>query len=218
MRNAAPFVRDCLVSALRQLSSSDEIFVIDNGSTDGSARVVRELADPRIRLLEEANPGPSAARNRGLQVATGRYITFLDADDMWAPDRLVRLMSAIAATPGANAAYGRVEMLYQPGASDEHHRDIDGQHAQSWAIWSYMFERSLVQDVGLFVEELQMGEDIDFILRARRAGMRCAVCDSPVTIYRRHGTNVSNDHAEVRRSFMRTLARNAARVRRERSS
>jgi glycosyltransferase involved in cell wall biosynthesis len=217
MRNAAPYVRDCLRSALGQLSADDEILVVDNGSTDASVAVVESLSDPRIRLLEEPKPGPSAARNAGLEVSRGRYVTFLDADDMWAPDRLDRMTKALAATPGADAVYGRVQMLYEKGIPEDHGA-IDGQYVQNWALWTYMFEHDLVRRVGRLVDELQMGEDTDFILRARRAGMKCAICDAPVSIYRRHSANVTNDRAAVRRSFMRTLSRSAARNRSERTS
>lgn len=216
MRNAAPFVGACLRSVLEQLQPEDEILVVDNGSTDSSVEIVHGLGEPSVHLLAASTPGPSAARNVGLRHARGKYVTFLDADDMWAAERLTLMQSAIAATPGANAAYGRVKIQYEAGIP-QLHGDVDGQFVQNWAIWTYMFERSLVEKVGPFAEELQMGEDTDFILRARRAGMTCAVCDAVVSVYRRHAGNVTNDRPEVKRSFMRTLARNAARLRAERN-
>jgi glycosyltransferase involved in cell wall biosynthesis len=216
MLNAAAYVRECLGSALAQLGPDDEVFVADNGSTDGCADIVRGIGDARIQLIHAEAKGPSAARNAGLRLARGRYITFLDADDMWAPGRLPKMLAAMSATPGANAVYGRVRVLYDAG-QQHGHDDIDGQLVQNWGLWSYMFERSLVEQVGLLAEELQMGEDTDFILRARRGGMKCAVCDEVVTLYRRHAANVTNDRAELQRSAMRTFARNITRLRAERN-
>ena len=70
-----------------------EILLIDDASTDGSPALARALAaaDPRIQLLTlPENGGPAAARNAGIRAARGRYIAFVDADDLWRPQKLAR--------------------------------------------------------------------------------------------------------------------------------
>lgn len=213
--NGAAYVRDCIESALAQLGPDDEVLVVDNGSTDASVATVSAIADRRVQLLAEGRPGPGAARNAGLRLARGHYVTFLDCDDLWAPGRLAVMSGALERAPGANAVYGRVRVRYERGL-DPIHSGIDGQFVHNWAIWSYMFERSLLERVGLLDETLPMGEDIDYILRLRRAGMTCAVCEEIVSIYRRHEGNVTNDRESVQATFMQTLSKNIARVRAER--
>ena len=86
--NSARFVADALKSILEQTRPPIEILVIDDGSTDDTAQVVASFDDPRIRYVHQENAGVSAARNRGIELARGDLIGFLDADDIWRPKML----------------------------------------------------------------------------------------------------------------------------------
>lgn len=104
--NAEPLLGRAIESALGQKLSPHEVIVIDDGSTDGTAAAAKSFGD-RIVYLEQANQGQGAARNAGLQVATGRFIAFLDADDYWDPrflraavDFLLAHEDAIAVSTG----------------------------------------------------------------------------------------------------------------------
>ena len=85
--NRAAFIGAALHSVVAQTLGDWECIVVDDGSTDGTCAVVREMAakEPRIRLIEQANAGPGAARNKGAAAATGKYLAFLDSDDLWMP-------------------------------------------------------------------------------------------------------------------------------------
>ena len=88
--NAEPYLRQCLDSVVNQTLKDIEIICVDDGSTDGSAELLRRLgeSEPRLRLLQQENQGAGVARNRALAAARGEYIAFLDADDMLTPDAL----------------------------------------------------------------------------------------------------------------------------------
>lgn len=87
--NAANFIKETVDSVLRQDFPDWELLLVDDCSKDNSAELIREYTDPRIKLIsQEENKGAWAARNRGLKEANGRYIAFLDADDLWEPDKL----------------------------------------------------------------------------------------------------------------------------------
>ena len=86
--NKENLIANTLQTVFDQTFRDFEIVIVNDGSTDGSADVVRGIDDPRIRLIEQPNGGVSAARNRGIAESRGEYIAFLDADDEWKPDYL----------------------------------------------------------------------------------------------------------------------------------
>lgn len=116
MYNAARFLRRPVESVLAQTHGDLELLVADDGSSDGSIDLVEDYArgDPRVRLLRaERNGGVAAARNRGIDAASGRYLAFLDSDDWWHPDKLTRQLAALRDS-GAQIAYS----VYQRVAED----------------------------------------------------------------------------------------------------
>jgi len=103
--NGARLLVRSIESVLRQSFGSLELLVIDDGSSDDSARLVATIQDPRIRLIRQDHEGVCSARNRGIRAARGKYIAFLDSDDTWAPICLERLHEALSRAPEAAIAY-----------------------------------------------------------------------------------------------------------------
>src|SRR5215468_9302617 len=96
--NGERYVREALDSILAQTHRPLEIIVADDGSTDGSANVVAAFRDG-VRYLRQSNQGPSSARNLGIRAALGDFIAFLDADDLWHPQKLQRQMDRFKTRP-----------------------------------------------------------------------------------------------------------------------
>ena len=92
-------------SALQQTESSREVLVVDDGSTDGTAAAVEAIGDEGARLIRQPNRGAAGARNAGIAAATGRFVAFLDGDDLWLPTYLEAGRRALTAAPGADMAY-----------------------------------------------------------------------------------------------------------------
>ena len=90
--NKGPYIARALNSVLAQTSQDYEVIVVDDGSTDDGADVVKEFKDHRIRLIQQDNQGVSAARNRGIEAANADLIAFLDADDEWLPGFLGKII------------------------------------------------------------------------------------------------------------------------------
>ena len=110
--NARAFVADAIRSVLDQTCTDFELLVIDDGSTDGSAEVIKILADPRIVLVQhERNMGLVASLNEGIDRAKGRYIARMDADDRMLPDRLAKQLAYLEADPSFAVVAGFVELI-----------------------------------------------------------------------------------------------------------
>ncbi len=97
--NVEAFIGEAIESVLRQSVSDWELIVVDDGSTDATAGIVRRFTDPRIQFIRQENAGVSAARNRGIAAARGAYFAFLDADDRLRPTALERLSARFEGAP-----------------------------------------------------------------------------------------------------------------------
>jgi glycosyltransferase involved in cell wall biosynthesis len=117
--NKAPYIERAVQSVLAQTVRDFEIIVVDDGSTDGGAQVVRQIDDSRIRLIRQENAGPGAARNSGLDEARGEYVAFLDADDEWLPEYLAESIALIEGTDLIAAAAVSGYLEHPAGISRE---------------------------------------------------------------------------------------------------
>jgi glycosyltransferase involved in cell wall biosynthesis len=103
--NAESTILETLESVLKQTFTDFEVLVINDGSTDNTQSLVEAVADPRVQIINYPNGGVCVARNRGIDLAKGDLITFLDADDLWTADKLERQWNALQEYPEAGVAY-----------------------------------------------------------------------------------------------------------------
>ena len=117
--NKCSVVRRAVLSVLNQTVPDFEIVIVDDGSTDGSADVIRTFSDRRIRIVEQPNAGEGAARNTGIHASTTDLVAFCDADDEWCPLFLEEVLALAAAYPSCDV-YGTSYVLKEPdGATRE---------------------------------------------------------------------------------------------------
>jgi glycosyltransferase involved in cell wall biosynthesis len=184
------FLGECLESVLSQTHAVDEVIVIDDGSTDGSAEVAESFAG--VRVLRRDHEGVSSARNAGLAVASGALIGFCDADDRWLPTKTERQVEHLASNPDAACALCRCAIELEPGmampdwlAPDVVYGDLGGVLPLSG-----LFRRSLFDEVGEFAGE--SAEDFDLLVRARTAGARIDIVPEQLLIRRIHDRNTTH--------------------------
>lgn len=115
--NGESYLAEAIHSVCEQTCSRLEIIVVNDGSTDTSGEIADGFGDPRVRCLHQENRGLSAARNRGIRSAQGRYFAFLDADDTWVRDKLALQIKALEENPGLDMVFGQVDQFFEPDQS-----------------------------------------------------------------------------------------------------
>lgn len=197
--NARRWIGATLDSAQAQTWRPLEIVVVDDGSTDGSGPWLQAQADTgRIRLLQQANSGQTAALNAGVALSRGRYLQFLDADDLIDPDKIARQMARLA---GATDAVATAEWARfhgdDPSAADfvpePCWRDLAPADwlAEAWhegggmlfpALW--LVPRDLVLRAGPWDESLSLNNDAEFFVRVLRQAREVRFCAGARARYR----------------------------------
>jgi hypothetical protein len=113
--NSAHFLKGSIPSVLAQSWVDFELIVVDDGSTDDTVACVESFRDERIRLVSQANRGLAGARNSGIRAARGSYLAFLDADDLWHPDKLARHVAHLRSRPAVGVSYSASALIDDQG-------------------------------------------------------------------------------------------------------
>lgn len=171
--NGAGWVGEAVASVLAQSMGDLELLVIDDGSTDETRQVIEAVRDPRLRYVYQPRAGVSAARNRGLQRASGEFVAWLDADDLWPREYLAAMTAALAAAPDYGVARSALANVYPDGRQRQSSRMKC--LASGW-VSEELFQHALVYLQGMimrreafeglwFDESLRTCEDLDMGLR-----------------------------------------------------
>jgi glycosyltransferase involved in cell wall biosynthesis len=183
----------------------NEILVVNDGSRDESEVVLERLAKgiDRLRIIKTPGLGPSAARNRGVREAKGKFIAFLDGDDFWTPEKLERQLPAFARSEQIGLAYGDIVDFSREDATDGRVvtvRRFNPESAHQFREYfvhdgpivpsTLVVRRSVFDDVGLFDKSLRIGEDTEFCLRVAEKWRFCHV-PGAFTFKRRHPGQLS---------------------------
>lgn len=175
--NVRPYIQDALVSLERQSFDKFEVIVVDDGSTDDTAEVVRPFceSDSRFHLVQKQNGGLSSARNYGIHHAHAEYIALLDGDDVYEPDKLAAHVALLDRDADVGVAYSSSRALREDGRPSFMY--LSGKPIMSDPLLALLcknfighgsnavFRRAVFDEVGEFDETLPSSEDVDFWLR-----------------------------------------------------
>jgi len=217
----APYIADAVRSVQSQTIDDLEIVVVDDGSTDQTPAILEPIAreDARVRVLRQPNAGAAAARNTGLASATGEVVTFLDADDLYAPEKLERQLAVLSAHPEVGLVFHDLSRFASDAASADPphlrkahflHRVRDYFESKGpglflgkddafkiltidyLGIWtgSVMFRRHILEPgEEPFQRDLHVAEDLDLWHRLIRR-TRVAYLDETLSFYRQHPSSI----------------------------
>jgi glycosyltransferase involved in cell wall biosynthesis len=214
VRDGEAYLAETIESVLAQSQPCDQLIVVDNGSSDRSAEIAAEFG-PRVEIVNEPRPGIGPARNAALHAARGDYVAFLDADDLWEPEKTALQLAAFAAEPGLQLVFGHVRQFVSPDLLDEDAEGLrvpadpqPGQH-----IGATLARREAIEAIGRWPEDVRVSDGLTFFLRARELGLEQTMLAETVMLRRVHGGNHSLGNRDQRREFALHLKRSLDRRR-----
>jgi Glycosyltransferases involved in cell wall biogenesis len=209
--NTERYIAQALDSVLAQTLPSDEIIVVDDGSTDGTVDVLRAFAT-RVRIIRQQNQGPPRALNVAITASTGDTFAFLDGDDLWLPDKLQIQSAALSAEEDLEAVFGAVQQFVSPDLDPKAMREYIVPDGPQPGISknALLIRRDAFERIGRFKEEHRASDFFDWYARANVLGLRWRMLPEVVALRRHHSGNTgrrlrSKQHDEILQSLKSSL-------------
>lgn len=213
--NGEKTIRDTIESVLNQTFLDLELIVINDGSQDSTLDIVASIQDPRLEVFSYPNAGLSASRNRGIDHASGEFISFLDADDLWTPDKLEAQLKALQANPQAAVAYSWTNSIDESGKYLRRgcHITATGDVYKQLLVCNFLENgsnplicRQALTAVGKFDESVNAAADRDMYLRLASRYHFVAV-PSPQILYRVSTNSMSSNVLAQEKASLQVIER-----------
>lgn len=198
--NAASTILETIDSVREQTFSDIEIIIINDGSTDQTLELLSTINDSRLKVISYENGGLSVARNRGISHARGEFLAFIDADDLWTPDKLQLQFEALQRHPEAGVAYSWTHFMDEHGESFHSDKPIffEGNVYGKLLVWNFiasgsnpLIKKQAIDSVGEFEPSVSGAADWDYWLRLA-AHWPFAVVPKPQIFYRQSSSSMSS--------------------------
>ncbi len=216
--NAGAYIEESLTSVFEQSVQDFEILVVDDGSTDDTTERIRPFqVDQRLRYLPQQNQGVAAARNLGLEQARGRYIAFLDADDLWHPHKLQSHLKVLETNPRLGMSFNWFHLLYDQPARrlalpwfdppKDHELDWTTLLERNWTGTSstVVLRTACLPQRRAFDENFRTGEDYHLWLRIAQSGWGVGFIPEALSLYRKRSGSLTVDHLQIAQDHLQLL-------------
>jgi glycosyltransferase involved in cell wall biosynthesis len=186
--NRERYLAEAIESVLNQTYPAIELIIVDDGSTDRSAEIAQKYP---LTYHYQPNGGMGAARNAGVKLATGKFLAFLDSDDIWVLDKLSKQMAAFEVDPNLEAVFGYAQNFYSPEVDETFRQRIrcPDRPIAAHTAPGMTIERSAFWRIGLFDPELKTTAEISWYIRASEQQLRHVTLTDVVFHRRIHETN-----------------------------
>jgi glycosyltransferase involved in cell wall biosynthesis len=213
-RNAGRYIGDAIASVLGQEGASARLVVVDDGSDDDTASIAGAFGT-RVTVLRQEPLGPALARNAGVRALDTAFVAFLDSDDLWPAGSLAARLAALAADETADMCFGQMIQFVSPDLPPEEQGRlrVDPRPQPGWASSAMLARRSVFDRVGLLPEHRRAADFLEWMLRARHAGLRALMLDEVVLLRRLHLSNLTRREPETNAHYLAVVRAELARRR-----
>ncbi len=214
--NGEAFLAQAIASVLAQTYRPIQVIVVDDGSTDATAAMAQ--AFQKVEYVYQANQGLSAARNAGIHLSSGEFIAFLDADDLWLPDKLRVQIDYLLNHPEVGYAFTQERLFTDSGSAllARYRPELVAEDHPGYHPGTLLIRRAVFEQIGLFDPAYKITQDTDWFARAKDAGICAAVIPQTLLLKRVHGSNLSSEREVLTRELLRVLRSSIERQRAQR--
>lgn len=184
--NRASLISRALTSLLNQSDQDFEVLIIDDGSTDNTHEIVlaQIKGHSNFKYFLQEHSGSTAAKNKGLSLAKGKWITFLDSDDEYTPEHLELRRKAIEENPGVMLLHGGVKVIGNEYVPDRFNPNKKIHLSECVIGGTFIINRDLIARLGFF-KEMELGDDADFFDRVAKEKIPVLKVSYPTYVYYR---------------------------------
>ncbi len=207
--NSEKYIAEAVKSILNQTYKDIEIIVADGGSTDNTKELIEKL-NSHINFVAQKTLSPAATRNLGFQSSKGKYIAFLDADDLWHPEKLAKQMNCFAQNSEIDLCITYAEMFWSEDLKNE--RMFFSNHPRSKSIPGYatttlLAKKNVFEKIGEFKNNLWFTDATEWFIRVKELGLKMHIIEEPLTFHRMHKSNLTKRKSEESREEFLALVK-----------
>jgi len=192
---------------LAQTYRAAEVIIVDDGSTDSSAKIAKRYAGSQVRYVYQTNSGAASARNQGINLAQGRFLAFLDSDDIWFPNKLKLQLMAFERNPKLDMVYGHITQFQDPELKiDSKTIDVKNEElVPGYSVCTMLIKQESFHRVGPFSTQWRVGEFVDWYARAMEIGLKSILLPEIVLKRRIHLSNMGISERKSQADFARIM-------------
>ena len=204
--NSELYLEESIQSVLAQTYQPLEILIINDGSTDGSESVAMKFEQQTIYLYQ-SNQGAAAARNRGIKKSSGKFLAFLDADDLWESDKIAKQMDILEQEADLDMVFGNVFQFISEDTKSVSRARLDeaDQILPGYVPGTILIRKKAFLKVGLFSTAWKVGEFIDWYLKAMETGLNPVMLPDIVMRRRIHSSNLGIRLKDMRNDYVKIV-------------